>query len=203
VLQPRRSPSQVGPNRSRTVGPHQVDKARHRRRPVRPYHLGKIRLARGAITGRPPVPSNRPPSRRLRAHLRAPAPRLRGLLRVSSRSSRARGANRWTAPAPGAQVVGAQHAGRRGIPRSPAGVAGLLRSRGGSFAAPFRAEALRTRRLPRTVGQPPRSDRCVAVALGGHACKSGRPFPSRRASCRRARITVKVVRPRCAAGAPL
>jgi hypothetical protein len=58
--------------------------------------------------------------------------------------------------------------------------------------------------LPRPSGREPygrggcraplastRLDRCSAVARGGCGCKSGLAVPSRRASCHRAKITVK------------
>ena len=79
---------------------------------------------------------------------------------------------------------------RRGIPPSPARAAGISRSPGGSVAAPFRAGALRARRLPRAAGLHPAVTGAPPSA-GGRACKGGPAVPSRRTSCRRAKITVK------------
>jgi hypothetical protein len=57
--------------------------------------------------------------------------------------------------APGPQAAGTGALDRRDIPPPPAGTTGILRSPGGSDAAPFRAGALRARRLPRFAGQHP------------------------------------------------
>jgi hypothetical protein len=61
---------------------------------------------------------------------------------------------------------------------------------GGSVAAPFRAGALRTRRLPRAADPHPAATG-APPSPGDHACKSGSAVPSRRAPCHRAKITVK------------
>jgi len=105
---------------------------------------------------------------------------------------------RLAAPAAGRPGLVAGCAGCRqpagGIGAAPrrhlAGVAGTPRSPGGSVAAPFRAGALRARRLPRAAGQHPAVTGAPPSAVG-RACKNGRPSPSRRASCHRAKITVK------------
>jgi hypothetical protein len=75
-----------------------------------------------------------------------------------------------------AQATGNRHAGSARHPPLLARVTGTRRSPGGSVAAPFRAGALRARRLPQdrrpapaAAGAPP--------SAGGHACKSGPAVP--------------------------
>jgi hypothetical protein len=101
------------------------------------------------------------------------------LLRLSSRSSRAPAAPAAGRPvsAPVRRLLATGALDRRGIPPSPARVAGTSRSPGGSIAAPFRAGALRARRLPQERWPAPRRDRCPAIGrwprLQG---RTGRPL---------------------------
>ncbi len=65
---------------------------------------------------------------------------------------------------------------RRGIPPPPAGVAGTPRSPGGSVAAPFRAGALRARRLPHAAGPHPAVTGAPAIGRWPHLQeRTGRP----------------------------
>jgi hypothetical protein len=72
--------------------------------------------------------------------------------------------------------------------------------RGGSFARVLRAEALRTRQLPRSASPVPAA--CGPRRNSRHHARKSRPAVlPRRASCRRAKITVKGARFAHVAGA--
>ena len=80
---------------------------------------------------------------------------------------------------------------RRGIPPSSARSLAWCGRGAAALPRPSGQEALRARRLPARRWPAPRRDRCLVVTPVARPASAGRPSPSRRASCHRARITVK------------